>query len=203
MGRRKKFENSNELILDTAELLFCQYGYERTTMEDIAKASQLGKASLYSEFPSKEDIWVAVIIRFIKTVHAQMKETAEKINLPNQPVLPIIQEMLLEQINMCYKHANQHFHGSDMVRLIEGPESHFKHKDKLFPLLLEEMKLVATLLEKAAERQEIQPQKDYFLYARMIRKAMMLPIPKDENLVEASELIGLLLNGLKHPKGFS
>jgi AcrR family transcriptional regulator len=44
-------------ILDAALTVFCQYGYAKTTMQDIARAAEMSRASLYLHFPSKEDLF--------------------------------------------------------------------------------------------------------------------------------------------------
>lgn len=49
------------LILRSARDLFAQYGYRKTTMEDIAVALRKGKSSLYYYFKNKEEIFQAVI----------------------------------------------------------------------------------------------------------------------------------------------
>jgi AcrR family transcriptional regulator len=43
-------------ILSSAERLFTHYGFEKTTVADIAHAAQIGVGSVYLEFDSKETI---------------------------------------------------------------------------------------------------------------------------------------------------
>lgn len=52
--RERNAAQTRELILDTALPLFLERGYERTTMEEIAEAAQIGTSTLYRYFPSKE-----------------------------------------------------------------------------------------------------------------------------------------------------
>jgi len=52
----------NEVII-TAQRLFQKYGYSKTTMEDIAKAMDRGKSTIYYYFKSKDEIFEAVIIK--------------------------------------------------------------------------------------------------------------------------------------------
>ncbi|MBI1758914.1 MAG: TetR/AcrR family transcriptional regulator [Actinobacteria bacterium] len=44
-------------ILDAALTVFCQYGYGKTTMQDIARAAGMSRAALYLHFPSKEGLF--------------------------------------------------------------------------------------------------------------------------------------------------
>jgi TetR/AcrR family transcriptional regulator len=48
-------------ILAAAQSLFARYGQAKVTMEEIAADVGLGKASLYYYFPTKEDLFRAVI----------------------------------------------------------------------------------------------------------------------------------------------
>lgn len=54
-------EEKQELIINAAENQFIRFGFRKTTMEDIAKAAGIGKATLYYYFKSKEDIFAAMI----------------------------------------------------------------------------------------------------------------------------------------------
>ncbi len=53
--------SKKELILKKAKELIARFGFKKTTMEDIAKATRMGKATLYYYFKSKEDILREII----------------------------------------------------------------------------------------------------------------------------------------------
>ncbi|MDX3728982.1 TetR/AcrR family transcriptional regulator [Streptomyces caniscabiei] len=46
-------------ILDAALTVFSQYGYAKTTMQDIARAAGMSRAALYLHFSTKEDLFRA------------------------------------------------------------------------------------------------------------------------------------------------
>ncbi|MDX3638277.1 helix-turn-helix domain-containing protein [Streptomyces sp. MB09-02B] len=46
-------------ILDAALTVFSQYGYGKTTMQDIARAAGMSRAALYLHFSTKEDLFRA------------------------------------------------------------------------------------------------------------------------------------------------
>jgi AcrR family transcriptional regulator len=50
-----------EEVLDAALNLFARNGFAATRMEDIAKAAGLSKAAIYLYFPSKDDVFKALI----------------------------------------------------------------------------------------------------------------------------------------------
>jgi len=53
-------EEKRDIIINAAEGQFVRFGFRKTTMEDIAKAAGIGKATLYYYFKSKEDIFAAM-----------------------------------------------------------------------------------------------------------------------------------------------
>jgi AcrR family transcriptional regulator len=60
-------------IVDTARALFKKSGFKKTTMGDIARSLGKAKSSLYYYYPSKEDIFEAVI-------YAEMDELLDEIH---------------------------------------------------------------------------------------------------------------------------
>jgi TetR/AcrR family transcriptional regulator len=56
----KEKENA---IIDAARKRFAHYGFSKVTMEEIAGDVEMGKASLYYYFPTKEDLFRSVILQ--------------------------------------------------------------------------------------------------------------------------------------------
>jgi TetR/AcrR family transcriptional repressor of mexJK operon len=53
-------EREEQIIL-AARRVFAHYGFSKTTMEDISSEVEMGKASLYYYFPTKENLFQAAI----------------------------------------------------------------------------------------------------------------------------------------------
>ncbi|MCD8390931.1 MAG: TetR/AcrR family transcriptional regulator [Firmicutes bacterium] len=68
-------ERRNE-ILDIAENLFNEKGYNKTTVDDILKESGIAKGTLYYHFKNKEDILSAMIERQIERRCRNISEIA-------------------------------------------------------------------------------------------------------------------------------
>jgi TetR/AcrR family transcriptional repressor of mexJK operon len=73
---------SNEkvkIILQAARKRFAHYGFSKVTMDEIAGDVELGKASLYYYFPTKEELFKAVISQeqteFIKKVEVLLQKS--------------------------------------------------------------------------------------------------------------------------------
>lgn len=56
-----RYSEKEKLIIDTARKRFAHYGFSKTTMDEIATDIEMGKASLYYYFPTKEKLFQAVI----------------------------------------------------------------------------------------------------------------------------------------------
>jgi AcrR family transcriptional regulator len=52
---------TRDKLVDVARQLFARIGFEKTTMNDIAQASNKGRRTLYTYFKNKDDILLAVV----------------------------------------------------------------------------------------------------------------------------------------------
>jgi len=60
--------SSRGKILEVAEARFAQRGFAGVGMREVALAAGLGKSSLFHHFPTKAELWVAVIERVIARI---------------------------------------------------------------------------------------------------------------------------------------
>src|ERR1700675_3458801 len=65
MGRPRKF--SREGVLQKALPVFWKYGFARTTLPDLERATGVNKSGLYSEFESKEELFLACLRYYLET----------------------------------------------------------------------------------------------------------------------------------------
>lgn len=59
-------------IVKVARKVFSRKGYRNTTMEAIARASGMGKSSIYYYYKSKEDIFEAVVVKEAQELKRQL-----------------------------------------------------------------------------------------------------------------------------------
>jgi AcrR family transcriptional regulator len=65
MGRPRKF--SRESVLQKAMPVFWKYGFARTTLPDLERATGVNKSGLYTEFASKEALFLACLRHYLNT----------------------------------------------------------------------------------------------------------------------------------------
>jgi TetR/AcrR family transcriptional regulator, regulator of autoinduction and epiphytic fitness len=69
-------ESRRAAILDAALRVFGQYGYRRTSMDDIAREAEIGKGTIYLSFASKEEVFRALSQRLAERMLAGAEEAS-------------------------------------------------------------------------------------------------------------------------------
>ena len=66
-----------EEILDAATDLFAQFGYSDAVTQDLAEKLQVGKGTIYRNFPSKRDLFLAAVDRVMRRLRVHIDSTIE------------------------------------------------------------------------------------------------------------------------------
>ncbi|QFU08156.1 HTH-type transcriptional repressor KstR2 [Rhodobacteraceae bacterium THAF1] len=75
--KRMAPEDRREAILDAAQSLFTQRGWEAVTIADVLDAAEISKGGFYHHFTAKEDLLTGIVMR--STEHAiRVSETARR-----------------------------------------------------------------------------------------------------------------------------
>jgi AcrR family transcriptional regulator len=74
-------------ILDTAEAIYSQPDGLGTTMEDIAKAAGLGRATLYRHFNNRDELLLAVMAREANLIAAKVERKIRHIDTPGEHII--------------------------------------------------------------------------------------------------------------------
>jgi AcrR family transcriptional regulator len=82
-----------EEVLEAALDLFARDGFAATRMDDIAKAAGLSKAAIYLYFPSKDDVFKALVETRIVKMRMQIAEAAQA--LQSDPIAGLKEVMRL------------------------------------------------------------------------------------------------------------
>ncbi len=109
-----------ESILDAAAGLFQEMGYERASMNELAKRLGGSKATLYSYFSSKEEIFTAVI-RAYATQH--LTEAAEELATPVAEKLPL-DTILMRFGERMLSVLTSDNHALSVYRMVVGEAGH-------------------------------------------------------------------------------
>lgn len=87
-------ESTRERILEAAEDAFAEKGYHETLVDDIAGRTSLSKGGFYFHFPSKEDLFFAVIDRLAGRLTLRAEKAAASCDSPLAGVDAALSEVL-------------------------------------------------------------------------------------------------------------
>ena len=76
--------NVREQILEAAQEHFSHYGYEKTTVSDLAKAIGFSKAYVYKFFDSKQAIGEAICAKTLSAIVAAVEEVVAGASTPSE-----------------------------------------------------------------------------------------------------------------------
>lgn len=97
MGNIERREKEKEIrridIIDAAERVFFAKGYDTATMDDVAKAAEFSKRTVYIYFNSKEQIYFAIMTRGYRLMIQMLEEDAK--NQTGKNAIEEIQQMSL------------------------------------------------------------------------------------------------------------
>ena len=77
-------KNKKITIIKAAQELFARFGFVKTTVDEIARAARMGKATLYHYFRSKEDVFKEVIEKETRILNEKVKEAIDKEETPQK-----------------------------------------------------------------------------------------------------------------------
>jgi AcrR family transcriptional regulator len=96
-------------ILDAAERLLARYGYQKTTMDDLAREAGIGKRTIYLHFASKEEVALSSIDRIVDRLTERLRAVAASDLPPDRRV----REMLLLRVLFRFDSVHDYHHNFD------------------------------------------------------------------------------------------
>lgn len=203
MARTKAIPNRAELIVEAAVELFARYGYERTSIDDIAKHLGIGKGSVYLDFRTKEEILMAIIEGHATKIQALMDEKVA--NIKGSP-LECLKGMFQTCALTVYDNVTRDIHTPEALL-----HTSLQFKPRFTPFYVRKRERVLKVLKLAAEAGEIPSSKaneDTAIAVLMAVSSLFPPylnnytesdvrIPRDELERKAKILLDIVVAGLK------
>ena len=138
--KEREKEHRKEEIVDAAQQLFLDKGLQATTMDEIAEVAELSKGTIYLYYKSKEDLYLAVVMRGMQTLYEMFD--AKLVSEPDVVKgLMVLQETYLD---FFHKHRS-YFR---MMHFLQTPQFHKQVSG--------EMKQEATLVNQKIWNQAIE-----------------------------------------------
>lgn len=148
--------------------LFIAQSYEKTTMEEIARAVPMSKATLYTEFKSKQEVLLEICRNHIDDMNERLGAIAEA---TESDYLSTLKSMLIALVEGVY----------GVTASLRNPESLMFESTRIQSMLLDRTErmpeIVGTLLNKAKAKGEIDKHTDCTLATRVILSALTSYLP--------------------------
>jgi TetR/AcrR family transcriptional regulator len=109
-NRRNKPSSKRAAILAGATELFRQHGLRRTTIDDIAKAAQVAKPTVYAHYVDKEALYVEVVSATLAAILEDAKAAAKLPTLRDRIV-----GVLAAKFTRVFELLHQSPHASELV----------------------------------------------------------------------------------------
>jgi len=100
-----KGERRRRQIIESATELFYTNGFDKTSMQDIADAVGLKKASLYYHFPGKDELLYTILDNFLDRLCRSYKDTASGELTPAERMHAVIAAQLKAHMSMARETA--------------------------------------------------------------------------------------------------
>jgi AcrR family transcriptional regulator len=194
--KQREYEARREEILQAAERMFSQNGFFKTSMAEIAEASQFAMGTVYRFFKSKEEIYISLVEAKVEELLSLLKEATK--------CGPTAPEKLREVIRVKLAFADQN---RDFFRIYVSEWSGFEWTvksafgDRVWKKYLAQIDLVANLIKegiKAGEFRKVNPKDTSLALHGMLNSTIYVWIlqagPK-ESLVDKGEWLGALFLG--------
>jgi len=119
-------------ILDAALACFLQFGFAKTSLDDIAKRANLSRPLLYRKYKNKEDIFGAVYDDVFDARYPRAKEALDGRGSKRDKLLRIYDLLVVETWALVMDSPTAREFYDACMRVI--PEIHAKHEKRLYEL---------------------------------------------------------------------
>src|SRR5881227_748768 len=100
--------NVREQILEAAEQHFSRYGYDKTTVSDLAKAIGFSKAYIYKFFDSKQAIGEAICSKTLSAMVAAVEEAMAGASTPTEKFRRMFKALTETGVNLFFQDRKLH-----------------------------------------------------------------------------------------------
>jgi AcrR family transcriptional regulator len=153
MARPKKQFNRRNNIIEAAQNLFIKQGFEKTTMDEIAKHAGISKGSIYLEFKNKDEINLVITRKHAMFLIEQFEFEAKQIK---KPYLEELKQIIIKDLLNIFDMVILKMHS--YITLIH---TSYQIKLELKDMISRKYDIISSILEKAANNNEINPCDNY------------------------------------------
>ena len=155
--------NKKEFILDIAEKMFVEQGFDQTSISQLLDATQIAKGTLYYYFTSKEEIMDAIIERWIERSFEQVRIWVEQKQLP-----------ILERLMGALASLNMQKDGQELLDHLHAPQNALLHEKTNQILLSKVPEILYPLFQEGFQTGEMQTTYPYETIEMMLTYSLQI-----------------------------
>jgi len=179
--------NTKDQILSEARKVFEKFGFNKTSMADIAAAARKGRRTLYTYFTSKEEVFRAVIDVEVEALALSLKEIVHSNQPPREKLRNYMHTRMnaVKQLTIYYDALRQDLLGN--FGMIENLRHEYDQMEVL---------MIRQILDEGVEKNEFSID-DTLLVANAIvlaTKGFELPLYMGATNYDHEQLIDPLIN---------
>lgn len=144
--REEKKQLTRKAILQAAVRLFDAKGFEKTSIEELAREAGVGKGTIYTYFQTKTEIFYAFCEEQLEFVHSELA----KKNDPNAPIIEQVMTIFMGEF--IHVTQNKEF-GRFFMQQVLFPED--RDNDDLQEVDNKWLELLFDLFQRAQEKNEL------------------------------------------------
>lgn len=110
-------DDTRDAIVDAADRLFQRFGYQKTTVDDIAREAGTGKGTIYLHFKSKEEVAIACLDRMKDRLLESLRCALRRAGSPADHV----RQMVLTRVLYRFDAAQTWFGAMDELYAVLRP----------------------------------------------------------------------------------
>ncbi|HEY9285835.1 MAG TPA: helix-turn-helix domain-containing protein [Pyrinomonadaceae bacterium] len=133
-------EDIRDLILDAADRLLSRYGYQKMTMDDLAREVGVAKGTIYLHFAGKEEVTLSVVDRIVE----RAKRELEAISKSDREPAARLRLMLIARVMVRFDNVRHYTENlGDLLAalrpaLLARRARHFEEEARIFAVVLRE-----------------------------------------------------------------
>ena len=184
-------------ILDAADRLLARRGYEKMTVDELAREAGIGKGTVYLHFASKEEVALSHVDAIVERLKERLRATARSKAAPAAKLRRMLVERVTHRLDSVqhYTESLDELLAALRPGLLARRQRYFEEEAEIFAVVLRE-----------GQRRDLFAAGDPLQAARLLVAATNSLLPyslsarelgmRDEIEDRASRLATLLLNGL-------
>lgn len=192
MAGRQKSDEKRDEILAAAEQEFARREFHQVLMDDVAARAGVGKGTLYRYFPTKEELFLAMVLRGLDESHGEFLRAFDDESASLENIL-----------ESSVGHMLSYFRGREpLLALFQRHEDKLPQADtELWRQRRDEaIAAIAGALDRAEKTgglRDVDTRIAAMMLLGMVRTAVFYPRPEMTPQAMAHEIVNLFLNGVR------